>query len=191
MPLAEALRTNRLIFWTGARHSGKTTAAAKLAAQLHSEDFQVAGLLAPAVYKNDELVGFEAVDLRSGARAHLAYHITNPRTARKFEFTKEGKKLGKAALSPAAVRSAECVIVDEFGPIELAGKGWRQDVEWLLKSTAAVVLLVVRNELVGKVEQLYCNYAGCRIPADSADSIKKVCDVLGQHRATMRENDSV
>jgi len=46
----------RLILWRGARHSGKTTAAGKLAEQARDEGFRVAGLLAPSIYVNGRLV---------------------------------------------------------------------------------------------------------------------------------------
>jgi signal recognition particle GTPase len=39
---------NRFLLWFGAKHSGKTTAAAKLAQRACAEGFTVAGLLAPS-----------------------------------------------------------------------------------------------------------------------------------------------
>jgi nucleoside-triphosphatase THEP1 len=80
------------------------------------------------------------------------------------------------------------VIVDEFGPMELQGRGWRDQADLLLAETDAVVLLVVREELVQEVERLYGEY-GCRkIAAAGKDSIERVIDVLRQ-RGFARQND--
>jgi len=144
----------RLILWRGARYSGKTTAAAKLAEQARDEGFRVAGLLALSIYVNGRLRGFEALDLRSGARTVLASCGKKTGEGR-FVFTKAGLRLGRNALNVEAVKSAELIIVDEFGPLELAGNGWRRSVDLLLTSTDGLVVLVVRDEVAEEVKKLY------------------------------------
>ena len=113
-------RPSKLILWRGRKHSGKTTAAGKLARRVRLEGFSVAGLLAPAIYKDKQLVGFGAVDLGQAERIALASQRVPANKKEKLVFTEAGLKLGKAALSLPAVRAAELVIVDEFGPLELA-----------------------------------------------------------------------
>jgi nucleoside-triphosphatase THEP1 len=97
--------------------------------------------------------------------------------------------LGKAALDISMVRSADMVIVDEFGPMELAGRGWRRQVDLLLSKTNAAILLVVREELVQEVERLY-GECGCRkVAAAGSDSIEQVIDILRQRRFVRQQND--
>jgi nucleoside-triphosphatase THEP1 len=50
---------NRLILWTGPKHCGKTTIATKLTQIARAEGFNVAGLLAPPLYRNSKLLGFD------------------------------------------------------------------------------------------------------------------------------------
>ena len=65
----------RLILWTGAKHSGKTTGVLKLAGAARAAGFQVAGVAAPSVYDAGRLVGFDLADLRTGKRESAAYYF--------------------------------------------------------------------------------------------------------------------
>ena len=182
-------KQDRLVLWTGPKHSGKTTAAGELAVRARDEGLRVAGLLAPAVYECDRLVGFDAVDLRTGEQVSPASHRKETGEGGGFRFTEQGHKLGKAAFDISTARSADLVIIDEFGPMELQGKGWRDQVDLLLAEMDAVVLLVVREELVGEVERLYGDYGGRKIAAAEKDSIERVIDMLRQRRFGRHQND--
>jgi nucleoside-triphosphatase THEP1 len=120
-----AATQNKLILWVGEKHSGKTTAAASLARAAREEGFNVAGLLAPSLYRNGRLTGFDALDLRNEKRTALARRQTNPDKTGPFALATDGLKFGNAALSAEATTSADLIIVDEFGPLELNGQGWR------------------------------------------------------------------
>ncbi|MHC4155475.1 MAG: nucleoside-triphosphatase [Planctomycetota bacterium] len=187
MSTREISERDRLVFWTGPKHSGKTTAAGELATRAREEGFCVAGLLAPAVYERNRLVGFDAVDVRTGEQVSPASHRKETGEGEGFRFTERGHKLGKAALDVSTVRSAELVIVDEFGPMELQGNGWRDQVDLLLAETDAAILLVVREELVEEVERLYGDYGGRKIAAAEKDSIELVTDMLRQRRFTRQK----
>ena len=171
-------KPHKLILFTGRKHSGKTTAAERLAKQVRSEGFRIAGLLAPSIYKDNRLVGFGAVDLSVDRQIKLANRRTAKDTGGRWEFTREGLKLGKAALNPSAASSADIIIVDEFGPLELEGRGWRKEVDLLLSSTDVAVMLVVRQELEGRVQELYENYPSTKLAATKTDSINKVIKML-------------
>lgn len=173
---------DRFLLWFGAKHSGKTTAAAKLAQRACAEGFTVAGLLAPSVYLNGELMGFDALDLKNKTQAHLADRKTNGNKTERFAFTAAGLKLASTALSPAATKSADLIIVDEFGPLELRGNGWRKNVDSLFSSSNATILLVVRQELTEQVQQLYANVPSQKLSASEPESIDKVIAILRSHR---------
>jgi nucleoside-triphosphatase THEP1 len=173
---------NRFLLWFGAKHSGKTTTAAKLAQRACAEGFTVAGLLAPSIYLNGELIGFDTLDLRNKTRAHLADRKTNGNKTERFAFTADGLKLGSAALSPASTKSAELIIVDEFGPLEIHGSGWRKNVDSLFSSSNATMLLVVRREVAEQVRQLYANVPSRKLSASKPESIDKVLTILRSHR---------
>ncbi len=146
----------KLIFWTGPKHSGKTTATFELVQKVRSAGFTVAGLLAPSVHDQDRLIGFDAVDLHTSHRAVLTrIGAEGTQQIGAFTFLHEGIAFGHEVLTRPAALTADLVIVDEFGPLELGGEGWRDDVEALLSDAAGLLLLVVRDRLIRKVADLY------------------------------------
>jgi len=172
----------KLILWTGKRHFGKTTSVAKLAQTARDKGFNVGGLLAPCVCRKGELVGFDAFGLRSKKRAPLARCKAGKGKAGPFNFIADGLKLGNVALSVEATQSADLVIVDEFGPLELGGRGWRRNVDSLLISSDALILLVVRQELADAVRQLYAGFPQRELVATMRNSINEVITMLKNRR---------
>ncbi len=171
-----------LVLWTGPKHSGKTTAAARLVQAVRARGLTVAGCLAPALYEDGRLAGFDVLDLRTGGRATLARRPSAPDEERGFRFEVEGLELGGAALSPAATRDADLIIIDEFGPLELAGQGWRAATDCLMTSTTAVLLLVVREELAAEVRQLYGGIPARAVVATEQGAIDEILTLLANRR---------
>ncbi len=163
-----------LFLWTGPKHGGKTTAAAQLVQTARQHGCQVAGFLAPSVYRDGRLVGFDILDLRSGVRTPLAVRRGEPGDIGQFHFFEEAWGLGRQALDPTATAGADLVIVDEFGPLELASHGWRAAVDSLIESGRPSLLLVVRQGLVESVRQLYAAVPGRVLDATAPVSIHAV-----------------
>lgn len=185
-----AFEDRKLVLWTGKRHSGKTTGAARLVRAASAKGYSVAGLVAPAVYRDSTLIGFDAVDLGSGQHAALARDNGNGGTTGRFEFLAEGLRLGNASLSPASTNSVDLVVVDEFGPLELNRQGWRQSVDMLVQSSEALILLVVRGELADEVECLYENAESIRLCVADRESIKTVISILEGRRQYARRHNA-
>ncbi len=171
-----------LILWVGPKHSGKTTSATRLAQTARADGFVVAGCLAPSMYVNGLLIGFDIINLRSNERAILARRETGPGAKRGFRFTAEGLALGNEALGQVATRDADLIVVDEYGPLELAFQGWRAATDRLMTSTGAVLLLVVREELADEVQQLYQATVTRRLAATPPESIDEVLATLRSNR---------
>jgi len=176
----------KLILWTGKKHSGKTTSAATLVGMARDEGFDTAGLLAEALYHDGRLIGFDAIDLQTKKLAPLARRRSEGGESVPFDFIAEGVELGRNALSIVATKSADLVVVDEFGPLEMNSQGWRTDVDSLVRSSEALILLVVREELAGQVQHLYSNVAILRLCAAEAESIEKVMSELRGRRRIRR-----
>ena len=66
------------------------------------------------------------------------------------------------------------VIVDEYGPLELAGKGWRSEVDGLLRKEYPPVLLVVRRQIADEVKRLYAKHGCLSLESLDPDSIDKM-----------------
>lgn len=170
-----------LILWTGAKHSGKTTRAAQLVESLRKENFDVAGVLAPSLYAGRELIGFDVLDLQNKRRAPL-FRVQGDADKGGFETIEAGLQLGCAALDRAFAASADLVVVDEFGPMELKGRIWRKNVDSLLASGGNSALLVVRQELVQAVRELYIDNPSRELEANAPESIDRVIRALKERR---------
>jgi nucleoside-triphosphatase THEP1 len=172
----------KLILWTGEKHCGKTTSIARLIDMARDEGFDIAGILAPSIYHNGRLLGFDVFDLRNQTRAPLARCNIEENGTRRFTFSAEGLKLGNAVLSAGIAYSADLVIVDEFGPLELDGQGWRKNVDSLLDASNALILLVVRQELADRVRELYRDFPSRTLPATEPDSAGTAIAMLRRRR---------
>ncbi len=167
------------MLWTGPKHSGKTSGLANLVEVLRCAGLNVAGLLAPSLYREGVLVGFDAVDVRTGQRAALLRLPADGAGADvgAFAFSEEGVALGRGALAREATDEADLVVVDEFGPLELRGGGWRSQIDALTKRKGGTILLVVRTELLQEVGRLYAHLnctavtAGGEFPAEALLSL--------------------
>lgn len=170
---------NKLILWTGRKHCGKTARAARLLHTACNAGFDVAGLLAFSVYDGRKLIGFDVFDVQSRTRVPLARRRDE---GGRFVFAQQGFAFGACVLTSQAARSADLVIADEFGPLELSGKGWRESVDRLLTSSDALVLLVVRQELVMQVRQLYADVPMQQVAALEQGSVDRVVNLLRVRR---------
>jgi len=161
------------VIWSGPKHSGKSTSASKLVERVTEKGFTTSGLLAESFYQGEQLLGFNAVDIITGKRTRLA-----ERTQGRFFFTDKGLELGKEALSQDSTRSADLIIIDEFGPLELSGSGWRNQVDMLMASDQGLLLVVVRRELVEEVTKAYAPIKARVLDAAKTASIDAVLEIL-------------
>ena len=98
----------RVVLWTGSGHSGKTSSAALLAEKAAGDGFSVAGILTPAVYREDILAGYDAIDIKTGSRLPLLRRVEGEHAdVGPFAFSDEGLQLGGAALE-ACCRTIPC-----------------------------------------------------------------------------------
>jgi nucleoside-triphosphatase THEP1 len=176
------LTPQSIILWAGPKHSGKTTSAERLVQAARDRGFLVAGCLAPSVYVDGVLLGFDLVHLRNGARAPLARRHIEPAQDQSFHFLSDGQNLGEEALGPRATKDADLIIIDEYGPWELRSQLWRRATDRLMTSTDAVVLLVVRDELVGEVLRVYAGPGTRKLPALAPGSADEVLLLLERRR---------
>ena len=165
----------------GGRHQGKTTTCRQLADGLRRRGLGLAGVVTPAVWIANRCVGYLAVDLAGQQVARLAT-LEGPGAERigQYHFLSEGLELGRDALRRAAESDFDLAIVDEVGPLELAGGGWSQVLDRLV-ARPGLTLLTVRRSLAAAVAQ---RWGAAQTPdydlADGPDRvIAAVCARLG------------
>ena len=173
---------NRLILWTGPKHSGKTSSTIRLIQMVRTEGFKVAGILEPSLYYNSELVGFDVLDIQNQKRMPLARRKKDKSTTGLFNFITDGLIFGNAVLSTEATKLADLVIIDEFGPLELKGNGWRRNIDSLLSCSNAIILIVIRQELKETFQQLYADFPCPELEAIEEKSAREIIALLKNKR---------
>jgi len=159
-----ARESARVMLLTGHSGSGKTTLVAEAARSLQQQGLIVGGVLALGSWENEHRSGFDVVDLLSHRKAPLCRRVSdweNGDAGTSFTFCPAGLRLGREALSPARLREggAVAVIVDEVGPLELAGDGWSAALDVLTEQWNGPMLWVVRQTLIEKVKDRWLQTA--------------------------------
>jgi len=125
-------------------------AMANLVSAWRQSGKDVRGILAHRVMEGGRVIGYDLEVIGEEAHSVLARKKgIGLEKAGPFTFSDEGLARGRQALRNAV--SAEIVLVDEIGPLELRGGGWAGEIEELLRESKALVILVVREELQKQV----------------------------------------
>jgi len=148
----------RVLLVTGGSGDGKTTLVRQVAASLRERGVVVGGILAPGFWKDGSRSGFDVVDLADGRTAPLCRRLEDAEAGQAgtpFQFHPEGLRLGYEALAPDRLRSRNValVVVDEIGPLELAGEGWAAALDSLVEQWCGPMIWVVRRDLLQKVKE--------------------------------------
>jgi len=175
------LSASEIVLWVGPKHSGKTSAASDMVERLRTGGYAVGGILAPSLYRGDRLVGFDVIDLFSDRRAPLL-RLGRPADVGSFAFREAGLRLGRSALAASNRRPPELIVIDEFGPLELTGRGWRDAVDRLIGTGDSLLLLIVREDLCAAVCDLYGSISVRMLPALESDSTASIERLLSDRR---------
>ncbi|HUS82250.1 MAG TPA: nucleoside-triphosphatase, partial [Dehalococcoidia bacterium] len=139
---------------TGSPGCGKTAFCQRVIDSARLDGSTVGGVLAPAVCFDGIPIGADAIDLATRESAPIARLASGDASfagdANRPVIMRPGLDLARAALERAVRQRFELIVVDEFGPLELAGGGIRQEAvdAW---NCGREVLLVVRAGIVDEV----------------------------------------
>lgn len=169
-----------LVLLTGEKGEGKTALCAELARLARERGCLVAGILSPGWWNDGFRGGYEVQDLLSGKRRRLACRSREPGPVRQgaFLFDPAGIEFGRTALADGAARSADLVIVDEVGPLELRGEGWAPELDRLHQQPCRSMLWVVRPELIEEVRRRWPGLEGAPVLRARATSATRLADLL-------------
>lgn len=140
----------RALLLSGPRGSGKTSTALALSAALAGMGVVLDGVASPRLLENEKTVGYRVRGLRSGEERLLCALEPPGLPFGRFFFRPEALEFANAVLVRAA-QEAEVAVIDEVGPLELAGGGFSPGLQACL-SSRAFLLLTVRPQLVPLVQ---------------------------------------
>ncbi len=135
-----------LLVITGEVKSGKTEFLRKLVQNL--KGIKVAGIIAPTIMENGEILGYEALMLPDGERfLHVAKQGEGDRVGRRYVLLKSSKeRILRRFEKPD---DADLYVFDEFGPLELSGRGLLEVFNKFCR-TGRDVVVVVRKAILGR-----------------------------------------
>lgn len=141
---------------TGLPGSGKTTAVLRVVERLGELGVRVGGMYTQEIRERGRRIGFavKRIGGGEGVLAHVGFR-GGPRLGRYVVNLSDLEGVGVAAIIEA-LESAEVVVVDEVGPMELYSEKFREAVERLLESGKHAILTVhyrSRDPLVLKVKE--------------------------------------
>jgi nucleoside-triphosphatase len=143
------------VFVTGAPGVGKTTLMQRIHDHYKNKGLRVDGMVTREVRKGDERIGFKITDLSSGAEGWLARMGDNvgPRIGKYSVDSEDLEEIGVGALKRAAERSADLVLVDEIGPMEMTSSAFRDTLAKLLSTGRNVIATVKYGSRYPEVER--------------------------------------
>ncbi|MCP4708627.1 MAG: DUF2478 domain-containing protein [Planctomycetes bacterium] len=168
-----------LILFAGDRHAGKTTAVAGLAQILQEQGFKVGGFISLSCYQDLVLTGYDLFELGSQKRMRLAREYRGKNVdQRRFEFNDGAFEYVHKQLLNKEISEADMVIIDEFGPLEIDGGGFRGAIDELLAHKSFCLLIVVRNRIVEQVKKLYHQFDPVVVEALQDGAVQEVMNIL-------------
>jgi molybdopterin-guanine dinucleotide biosynthesis protein A len=131
--------------------SGKTSWCREYINRRRESGSSVGGILSPAIEKQGQRVGSNALDLLTGKEvpfARLSGHgcFKGGEMVGDYTISRDGIIFACDAIKRAVESRCDLVVIDEVGPLELGGKGLMPAVELALASPVNL-LIVVRSSL--------------------------------------------
>jgi nucleoside-triphosphatase len=161
--------------------SGKTNWCKGYIDRRRKSGSTVGGILCPAIVRQQQRVGSNAIDLLTDreipfARLSRCRCFTEGELVGGYTISKDGILFACAAIKRAVESRCDLVVIDEVGPLELRGSGLMPVVESALAS-AINVLIVVRSSLKEALQRHFHQYRFV-IVADLTQSPSNVSDLI-------------
>ena len=134
---------NHAALITGAPGVGKTTVIMKAAEALKSLGYQVGGMTTEEKREGETRIGFQILDLTTHKHGWLA-HVNQPNGPRigKYRVNQNDlENIGANAIQNA-IQTADVIIIDEIGPMELCSQAFKQAVLQAIDSTKLVIATI-------------------------------------------------
>ena len=148
---------SELILITGEIGSGKTSLCRELVKIARQKDVDLAGLISPGVFNNQDKIAIDVHDLRSGKQKRLAELNKNQNQGlrtKRWAFDPEAVAWGNQILAEAA--PCDLLLIDEIGPLELnRDQGWVNALQTLKAGKYQCAVVVIRPSLLTQARELW------------------------------------
>lgn len=135
---------------TGPVHSGKTSFLKRLVDELKEKNLKIDGFLSGVVLKDQEqeILGYDLFDIKEESCLPFIRKEGEEAWERvgSYFFIPEALNHAKALILQS--QEGDVLVVDEVGPLEMAGKGLWPAIEKALSSPPKVIIFVVRERIL-------------------------------------------
>ncbi|TSA37899.1 MAG: DUF2478 domain-containing protein [Porphyromonadaceae bacterium] len=138
----------------GDREEGKTTFLLKMVNDLIAEGKKVSGFMAIGIHDRDGVRhGFAIRNIETGEEAEFCVTDGNPHWEKigKFRINPDGLAKGYEWMASERIRHSDILVIDELGPLEMAGKGWSDLIGRILQEDPKTMIWTVRRNLAAKI----------------------------------------
>lgn len=151
------------IILSGPSRCGKSELAASIIRNLRfsNKNLLIGGVLTKPIMVKGIVMGHSCVDLMTGEEAIFAWDTnfmkvskTNSVDFERWTILEEGMIFGERAILKAYVCSADLIVIDEIGHLELSDICYRAAFERVLEMDCHKII-IVRKSVVSNVEQLF------------------------------------
>ncbi|NTW32961.1 MAG: hypothetical protein HGB12_10085 [Bacteroidetes bacterium] len=144
---------DNVIILRGTEKTGKSTLLKNIVENLKQKNIKVGGFIAPSVFENNILIGYDLVDVRSNKKVVLSRTHGNKEMPNvgNYYFNKDCIEFGKQLVEIDNLKDVDIVVIDEVGPWEIKNQGWAKSLNQLVRSYKKPMIWVVRESIVNKV----------------------------------------
>jgi nucleoside-triphosphatase THEP1 len=138
----------------GDREEGKTACLRRLVDDLQAQGKKVSGFFAIGVHNNEGVRdGFRIQNIETGEEAEFCVTGGDQGWERigRFRINPAGLAKGYEWMSTERIRNSDILVIDELGPLEMAGRGWSDLISRILAESPKPMVWTVRRSLAEKV----------------------------------------
>ncbi len=138
----------------GDREEGKTALLREKIREMTSQGLRLSGFVAEGIHSSDgKRRGYRIVNISTGESADFCLEEGSEGWEKvgRFRIDPDGLAKGTEWMSPDNIHEADWLVIDELGPLELAGKGWAPLIERILREDPKPMIWTVRRQLAAKI----------------------------------------
>ncbi len=179
----------RIILLTGRPGVGKTTIVNRLYEHYTTRGLKIEGMTTREVREAGARIGFKITDLSSGKEGWLAKKelTAGPRVGSYVVASDDLEKIGVTALERSVKGTADLVIVDEIGPMEMTSTSFRNSISGVLNGDKVVVATVKFGSRYPEVQRAWATSVHWEITKENREPIyrriiRQIDDWIGEPR---------